>query len=315
VQKSSASTRSKSDRPVRVSYLTEQTSHHPPVSAFFVDCPEKGLTARGFDQLSAKFTGTSIRVTPGAHNLGIFINVKSRDNEEYQLTHPAAHLGGLIRGSLSVSVADTCYVTCPKTRMKTIVQYLDEGWLGKTQNRVVGVIYRYDPEKDKITKIKDVPEKDILCRVEGCWQDEIVYTLAGSNVRDTRESPEDAPNDITSQETSKLVDLKPLFPVQKIVPPESEQLANESRRFWSGVTQAILGKHYTQATKLKTELEERQRDKAAARKASNEEWKPRFFTGAVTPVGKPDLTSDGILALKKLQEGDYHLEESAVTGA
>jgi hypothetical protein len=112
-----------------------------------------------------------------------------------------------------------------------------------------------------------------------------------------------------------LVDLKPLFPVPKIVPPENEQLPNESRRFWSGVTQAILNKQYTQATKLKTELEERQREKAAVRKAASEEWKPRFFTGSVTPVGKPDLTNDGILALKRMQEGDFHLEESAVTGA
>jgi len=47
---------------VRVSYLTEQTSHHPPVSAFYISCPEKGLHARGFDQITAKFTGTSIKV-------------------------------------------------------------------------------------------------------------------------------------------------------------------------------------------------------------------------------------------------------------
>jgi oxysterol-binding protein-related protein 9/10/11 len=87
----------KSSKPVRISYLTEQTSHHPPVSAFFIDCPEKGIQARGYDQLSAKFTGTSIRVVPGAHNLGIFLSVKKYD-EEYQLTHPAAQLGGLMRG-------------------------------------------------------------------------------------------------------------------------------------------------------------------------------------------------------------------------
>lgn len=83
---------------VTVSYITEQTSHHPPVSAFFVDCPEKGISARGYDQLSAKFTGTSVRVVAGAHNLGIFINLKNRDDEEYQLTHPAAYLGGFLRG-------------------------------------------------------------------------------------------------------------------------------------------------------------------------------------------------------------------------
>lgn len=169
-------------RPIRVSYITEQTSHHPPVSAFWVDCPVKGISARGFDQLSAKFTGTSVRVTPGAHNLGIFIELAKRDNEEYQLTHPTAHLGGLIRGSLAVTVADTCFVTCPKTRMKTILQYLEEGWLGKTQHKVNGVVYRYDPENDKCTRIKDVSEKDVIARIEGCWHDQIYYTRPGSKV-------------------------------------------------------------------------------------------------------------------------------------
>lgn len=171
------------NKQIRVSYITEQTSHHPPVSAFFVDCPVKGLSARGFDQLSAKFTGTSIRVTPGAHNLGIFINLKNRDDEEYQLTHPIAHLGGMLRGSLSVTVADSCFVTCRKTKIKAILHYLEESWLGKTQNKVNGVIYTYDPENDNKTRIKDVPEKDVLARLEGCWHDQIFYTLQGSKVK------------------------------------------------------------------------------------------------------------------------------------
>jgi hypothetical protein len=98
---SSSAVSTSGDKFVKVSYLTEQTSHHPPVSAFYIDCPEKGITAKGFDQLSAKFTGTSIRVIAGAHNLGIFITLEKRDNEEYQLTHPAAYLGGLLRGKLA----------------------------------------------------------------------------------------------------------------------------------------------------------------------------------------------------------------------
>ena len=166
-----------------MSYITEQTSHHPPVSAFFVDCPVKGISARGFDQLSAKFTGTSIRVTPGAHNLGIFINLKNRDDEEYQLTHPIAHLGGMLRGSLSVTVADSCFLTCRKTRIKVILHYLEENWLGKTQNKVNGVVYTYDPENDNKTRVKDIPDKDVLARLEGCWHDQICYTLQGSKVR------------------------------------------------------------------------------------------------------------------------------------
>jgi len=88
---------------VRVSYITEQTSHHPPVSAYYAECPEKAVSARGFDQLSAKFTGTSIRVIPGVHNEGIYVTLHNR-NEEYHLTHPAAYLGGFLRGN----------VTCPR---------------------------------------------------------------------------------------------------------------------------------------------------------------------------------------------------------
>lgn len=291
-----------SDKAVKISFLTEQTSHHPPVSAFFVDCPEKGIIARGFDQLSAKFTGTSIRVIPGAHNLGIFIELKNRGGEQYQLTHPAAHLGGLLRGSLSVTVADSCFITCAKTRIKVILQYLEEGWLGKTQNKVEGIIFTYDPESDIKTKIKDVPEKDVLGRVEGCWTDKVYYTLGSQPFA-------------KSTEKILLIDLNPLFPVAKFVPPVDDQLPNESRKFWSGVTEAILSKQYSLATQLKQELEERQREKAADRKARNVEWQPRFFTGATTPVGKPDLTKDGEDVLKGLHMNQFKLEPNKELGA
>lgn len=291
-----------SNKAVKVSFLTEQTSHHPPVSAFFVDCPEKGIIARGFDQLSAKFTGTSIRVIPGAHNLGIFIELKNRGGEQYQLTHPAAHLGGLLRGSLSVTVADSCFITCAKTRIKVILQYLEEGWLGKTQNKVEGIIFAYDPENDTKTKIKDVPEKDVLGRIEGCWTEKVYYTLGSQPFA-------------KSTERILLIDLNPLFPVAKFVPPVDDQLPNESRKFWSGVTEAILSKQYNLATQLKQELEERQREKAADRKARDVEWQPRFFTGATTPVGKPDLTKDGEDVLKGLHMNQFKLEPNKELGA
>ncbi|KAF2144598.1 uncharacterized protein K452DRAFT_144460 [Aplosporella prunicola CBS 121167] len=293
----SSSAASTTGRTVKVSYLTEQTSHHPPVSAFWVDCPEKGITARGFDQLSAKFTGTSIRVTPGAHNLGIFITLNKWDDEQYQLTHPAAHLGGLLRGSLSVSVADVCYVTCAKTKIKVILHYLEEGWLGKTQNRVQGVVFTYDPEKDDKTRIRDVPDKDVLARIEGCWHGEIFYTLGPQPFN-------------KATEKILLLDVSPLFPTQKIIPPEEAQLPNESRRFWSGVTDAITTKQYSLATTLKQDLEERQREKAAERKNKNIEWQPRFFAGVTTPTGKPDLTEEGRRALDGLHKNDFKLEES-----
>ncbi|KAF2685817.1 hypothetical protein K458DRAFT_417021 [Lentithecium fluviatile CBS 122367] len=290
------------DKLVKVSYLTEQTSHHPPVSAFYIDCPAKGIVARGFDQLSAKFTGTNIRVIAGAHNLGIFITLQNRDDEEYQLTHPAAYLGGLLRGSLSVSVADSCYVTCAKTKIKVILEYMEEGWLGRSQNKVQGVIFKYDPDSDTKTKIKEVADKDVLARVEGSWQDKVYYTLGSQPFA-------------KSSEKILLIDLNPLFPMPKNIPPLEEQLPNESRKFWDNVTSAIVNKQYGLATTLKQEIEEKQRAKAAERKNENREWQPRFFTGALTPVGKPDLTADGEEALKGLHEDRFTLEPSKENGA
>lgn len=81
------------------------------------------------------------------------------------------------------------------------------------------------------------------------------------------------------------------------------------------MTKAIKSKQYNEATKLKTELEERQREKATKRKERNEEWRPRFFMDPVTSNGKPDLSEEGRRALRGLQAEDYTLIESDVTGA
>lgn len=164
------------EQPFTVSFLTEQTSHHPPVSAYYIECPEKGISARGFDQLSAQFTGTSIRVAPGQYNRGIFISIE-KYGEKYHLTHPTAYLGGLLRGSLSVSVSDSCFVYCPQTKLKAILYYPSEGWVGKAQNKVQGVIYKYDPENDKYQKIRDVPDELVVARIDGCWHEQIFFTL------------------------------------------------------------------------------------------------------------------------------------------
>lgn len=99
------------DKPVTISFLTEQTSHHPPVSAYYVYCPEKGISARGIDQLSGSFTGTRIRVIPGEYNLGIFVTLHKFDDEQYHLKHPSAFLGGLMRGMLALSQAEGVELT------------------------------------------------------------------------------------------------------------------------------------------------------------------------------------------------------------
>lgn len=111
------------------------------------------------------------------------------------------------------------------------------------------------------------------------------------------------------------MDLLPLTVAPKLLPPVEKQLPNESIRFWSGVTEAISARQFSHATALKHELEERQRSKAKEREEAGKEWKPRFFIGAVTPLGKPELTDDGKEVLRGLQEEKWDLKENEELGA
>lgn len=292
-----------SNTPATVSFLCEQTSHHPPVSAYWYECPSKGISARGFDQLSAKFTGTSVRVQPGVYNKGIYLDLHAPAPEEsYHLTHPVAYLGGFLRGSLSVSVADHVYVSCPKTKLKAILQYVEESWIGRAQYKVIGVIFKYNPDKDDTTKIKDVPDADVLARIDGNWHEDIYYTPGPKSFD-------------KNADKTLIIDLRPLMPEPKTVPAEDIQLPNESRRYWTAVTEGIMTKQYTAATNAKIEIEERQRQKAKDREARGVHWKPRFFQDPLGPDGKPDLTAEGRELVDRVNRGDWTLTESAETAA
>jgi hypothetical protein len=111
------------------------------------------------------------------------------------------------------------------------------------------------------------------------------------------------------------MDLVPLSVAPKVLPPDNIQLPNESLRFWSGVTEAISARQFNRATTLKQEIEERQREKAKKREEIGMEWRPRFFTGAVTPLGKPELTDEGRELLKNLNEDKWDLKESEYTAS
>lgn len=88
-----------------------------------------------------------------------------------------------------MTVGDQCFISCAKTRLKTILNYVEEGWLGKAQNKVEGIVFRYDPDNDNIWKLKDVPEKDIVARVGGCWKERIHFSLGPKPMPSVRHAP------------------------------------------------------------------------------------------------------------------------------
>jgi hypothetical protein len=118
--------------PLRVVYITEQVSHHPPVSAYYATCPTRSIEMRGIDQISAKVSGTALRVIPGSYNKGIYININGGpgEGEQYHISHPIASVNGILRGSFYITVADSTVITCAggkgKESYRAVIEYKEE---------------------------------------------------------------------------------------------------------------------------------------------------------------------------------------------
>jgi hypothetical protein len=121
---------------LRVAYLTEQISHHPPISAYVASCPARHITLSGIDQISVRvLPSTSIRVSSGAMNKGLFVSINGGPGagEHYHITHPIAHVNGVLRGSFYATVHEATIVTCTGgpgvdngEMLRAIIEYKEE---------------------------------------------------------------------------------------------------------------------------------------------------------------------------------------------
>jgi hypothetical protein len=246
----------------RVWSLIEQISHHPPVSAYYYCCPEKQVVCRGVDHLCAKFTGTSAKIFAGHLNHGLYLHLGTRDNEEYNLTHPSAYVNGWLKFSLYVTVGEYCYITCPKSKLAAVLEYKDEPFFGKPKFAVEGKLFRYDPDNDdvKAMKFSKIPDADVVCTIEGSWKGEIFYRKKGED-----------------NDKVLLVDISKLSPKEKSFRPMEQQGPMESRRLWHQVSEKIRGSDFAQATKLKRDLEDAQRAEEKKRKHDGQPYRSRWF--------------------------------------
>ncbi|KAF8325785.1 uncharacterized protein EI90DRAFT_2931268 [Cantharellus anzutake] len=274
--------------PVRVVFLTEQVSHHPPISSYYYGAPDRGIEACGVDQISAKVSGTSVKVSPGSLNKGIFIALTSGpgSGEKYQITHPVALVNGMLRGSPYACICETSIITCvnpnSQQHLRTIIEYKDESWIGKAQYLLAGVIHEYDPlDIDHLEWVrpKHVPAEKILATLEGCWKKRIYWKRTGDSTKHT------------------LIDLSALSILPKTVRPLEEQHPFESRKLWGNVTSNLLKRNFSEATKHKQSIEQAQRDDAADRKKKGKEFVPVYFEPDIS-TGAPKLTGAGRQAVK-----------------
>ncbi|KAL5485067.1 hypothetical protein ACEPAI_7709 [Sanghuangporus weigelae] len=308
---------------VRVAFLTEQISHHPPISAYYATCPARGVSMMGIDQISARVSGASVRISPGSQNKGIFVQLRDGPGkgEQYDITHPCAMVNGMLRGNFYATISESTIITCSgiagedkgRERLRAILEYKDESWLGNAKFAVEGVVHKYlegDETHKEWTKVKHVHKSAALAYFEGSWRGRIRWRRAeGFTPASSASSPpstSNASSNSDGEDTNTLIDMSTLLVIPKQVKPLHKQHAYESRKLWENVTRNLLAKEYSEATRHKHSIEQRQRDKAAERKKKGEEHIPAFFEKNIDS-GIPILTPEGRKALEdelKLTDGE-----------
>ncbi|KAH8810237.1 hypothetical protein DL96DRAFT_1716942 [Flagelloscypha sp. PMI_526] len=320
------------DERIRVVYVTEQVSHHPPISSFYASAPSRHVEISGVDQISAKVSGTTLRVSPGTFNKGLFVNITGGfgEGESYHITHPVASVNGILRGSFYVTVGDSCIITQTGNKhgqnYRAILEYKEEGWISKARYLVEGVIHTYhqgETAHEKWLKVKDVPKGKVVAVLEGCWRGVIKWKKTGrpDPAASAESSPAPsvshlsvaAPNpalgsglrsamsskvNLAADDWQVLLDLTTLRQVPKVVRPIEKQEAYESQKLWEKVTSHLLGKRFSEATNEKVAIEQRQRDIAAERKRTGEVFVPALFKEDISD-GQARLTEHGSKAVQE----------------
>ncbi|XP_062338703.1 oxysterol-binding protein-related protein 8 isoform X3 [Osmerus eperlanus] len=226
-------------------YISEQVSHHPPVSAFYVSNRKDGFCLSGSILAKSKFYGNSLSAILDGEARLSFLN----RGEDYVMNMPYAHCKGILYGTMTLELAGQVTIACEKTGYSAQLEFKLKPFLGSSDsvNQISG-------------KIK--LGKEVLATLEGHWDSEIFINDKKTGVVDTFWNP--------------TPDLRQSRLTRCTVPPE-EQGEYESERLWQHVTRAINNKDQTEATNEKFILEEAQRKSARERKAKCEEWVPSLF--------------------------------------
>jgi len=227
----------------RTLFVAEQTSHHPPVSAFYFVNPRCNLVVEGDVKPKSRFLLNSV-----ASLMEGFMSIRLLNlEEEYVITFPSYYVRGLFLGTLKMELSGKGTITCAKSGLSCELEFKNKGMFGRgSNNAVAGDV---------------VQNKKCVATIEGNWDSVVRWGLG-------------------SKADRVLLDVSPsASPVsQKIIAPVGEQMPHESRRLWARVSEAIRARDMDTATSHKLALEDSQREGGKQREASKEVWHPIMFS-------------------------------------
>ncbi|XP_051232168.1 oxysterol-binding protein-related protein 1 isoform X1 [Dicentrarchus labrax] len=287
--------------------ISEQVSHHPPVSAFHAEGLKQDFVFHGSIYPKLKFWGKSVEAEPK----GIITLELPKYNEAYTWTNPTCCVHNIIVGQLWIEQYGNVEVINHRTGEKCCLNFKPCGLFGKELHKVEG--YILDKSKKK------------MCALYGKWT-ECLYVVDHAafeshkkndkKVAEERKSSKAGCSEGQEEVPTPAADTVQMIPGSQLLwriaprPPNSTQMysftsfamqLNELHKEMEGAIpqtdcrlrpdiRAMENGDIDLASEEKKRLEEKQRATRKNRSKSDEEWKtrspalgPRWFQQGQNP--------------------------------
>ncbi|KAG0131181.1 hypothetical protein HOY82DRAFT_485569 [Tuber indicum] len=254
--------------------ISEQVSHHPPVTAYAILNQKQGVKLEGYNGQKASFSRGTISVRQVGHAK---YHLKEFD-EDYLITLPSLHIEGIVYGSPYVELNRSSTIHS-STGYVAQIDYSGKGWVTGKKNTFSATLRKEG-------------SKDILYTIDGQWSDGFV-------IKEGKTKKE------LETYNAKTTEITPLY-----IAPIKEQDPLESRRAWAKVQESInTGDLETTGTE-KSKIENEQRELRKKEKEEGREWERRYFTRVMDdPVFTRLAESPGIAAEEGKTDGIWIFDE------
>ncbi|KAI5359285.1 putative oxysterol-binding protein [Septoria linicola] len=241
--------------------ISEQVSHHPPVTACYLWNDKHGVRAEGYTRQDIRFTGT-VNIT----QIGHAILHLDEFNEDYLIPLPNVKVQGILTGSPYPELQGSHSVVS-SSGYTAVIDFSGKRMLGFAGEKNHMHASVYAPEDKK--------HKEAIYEVEGNWSEQFEIKDKSGSVIDSYS--------VVSANTTEFRTL-----------PLDRQDPWESRKAWQGVISAIKAGNMQGVADAKNKLESAQRELRKRSGSDEASWEALFFKKeAEHPVAERLLSEVG----------------------
>ncbi|KAL1202904.1 Oxysterol-binding protein-related protein 4B [Cardamine amara subsp. amara] len=229
-----------------INVLTEQVSHHPPVSALHATHEKENIDVAWCQYFTPKFRGSYVEVEVKGKRVMKLLNRA----ETYEMDQPKLIMNFLPPGAYWTGKIK---IKCPETSLEAELNLISDSFIER---------FRGNNNRSIKGKIFESSSGHQLYDIFGHWD----RTVTAKNLKTGElEVIYNAKENITRLKPPTVKNLK-------------EVMKSESAIVWSEVSEGILKKEWDRASKAKRAVEEKQRESLKQREASRQSWVPKHFS-------------------------------------